>query len=66
MAMKGNVYDAARSLGKKTEVALEDQVASRGDNDRQHPSARPRKKPKSMSMAPNEGNKRSHYGRPFE
>lgn len=64
---KGNIFDMTRKLTRRSGYAAEDQSGGRGgkrSEGRSHPASR-RKKPKATSMAPREGGKRKHYGRPF-
>lgn len=64
--MKGNVNDRVRNLRDKSKRAID---ASERDSRAKHPASTDkrssRKKPKATSMAPREGGKRKHYGRPF-
>ena len=62
ISLKQGLKDA-RKLAVRTKYAEEEK--SRGSSTKVHPAARGRQKPKPTSMAPREGGKRKHYGKPF-
>lgn len=60
------VWGAARMMGKRSGLeADEASAAPASTGERRHPASTARAKPKPTSMAPREGNKKKHYGKPF-